>query len=70
MEEVCIVPVTIFKDYLIVTVTILKVLLSAAPKVPEFCPEVEGNPVHLGEPVVCKLVTLVNELSLLGWEFM
>ena len=46
----------------------LKAPPSAAPKVPEFCPEVEGNPVPLGEPVVCKLGTLINELSVLGWE--
>ena len=30
----------------------------------------EGNPVPWGEPGVCKLTTLVNKLSLLGWELM
>ena len=46
----------------------LEVPLSAAQKVPELGPEVEGNQVLRGEPVVCKLNTLVNEVSLLGWE--
>ena len=44
----------------------LKAPLSAAPKVPEFCPEVEGIPVSRGEPVVCNIPTLDTELSLLG----
>ena len=34
----------------------------------KFCPEVEGNPVPWGEPVVCNITTLFDELLLLGWE--
>ena len=46
----------------------LEVPLSAAPKVPEFCPEIEGNSEPRGEPVVCNIATLATKLSLLGWE--
>ena len=42
--------------------------LIAAPKVPEFCPEVNGNPEPLGDPIVCNIATIATELLLLGWE--
>ena len=42
--------------------------LSAASKVPEFCPEIEGKPEPLGEPVVCNIATLATDISLLCLE--